>query len=148
MKSKPMNKGFTLIEMILSIGILAILAVGVLRLFVVSQVNHQKAVDIDLAVLECNALIERTHSLEDITESGNTFVFYYDNEWKNSIQKDVFTQYAMYGTISSLPNNLEGLFNLALRVVRLNPYPLEKDGEKELYQVSVLFENRRGGEGP
>ena len=115
------KKGFTLIEMIIAVGMLAVLSVGIIRLFVVSQVSHYKAVDIDYAVLETNALIEEFQVTENPAEKASRFAIYCD--------------------LAQLSKDKEGLLHLDLRAVRLKPYPMEKNDEHEIYKVSVVVED-------
>lgn len=134
-------KGFTLVEMIIAIGILAVLAVGVLRLFITSQVTHKKAVDLDNAVLETNRLIEEFQSVEGAPQKESRFTVYYDNDWNPSTTKDNSARYAIHGSIIPLPGEQSGLLHMDLRVVRLEPYPLEKVNEPEIYSVSTIIED-------
>lgn len=135
------KKGFTLIEMIIAVGILAALAVGIIRLFIASQVSLQKATDIDYAVLEINALIEWFQNMEGSSEKASRFTIYYDDKWERSTIKDSITQYAIYGDLAKLSDDQAGLLHLDLRAVRLKPYPLEKNEEYEIYKVAVIIED-------
>jgi prepilin-type N-terminal cleavage/methylation domain-containing protein len=138
---KSNKKGFTLIEMVIAIGILAVLAVGIMRLFLTSQVSHQKAVDLDYAVLETNALIERFQDIKGSPGNGSSFTIYYNDKWErtNIIESNI--QYAIYGDLAKLSDDKAGLLHLDLRVVRLKPYILEKNGENEIYKISVIIED-------
>lgn len=135
------KKGFTLIEMIIAVGLLAVLSVGIIRLFVVSQVSHYKAVDVDYAVLETNALIEEFQVTENPAEKAKRFTIYYDSNWERSEIKGSETLYAIYGDLAQLSKDKEGLLHLDLRAVRLKPYPMEKNEEHEIYKVSVVLED-------
>ena len=134
------KKGFTLIEMIIAVGVLAVLAVGIIRLFIASEVSHKKAVDIDYAVLETNTIIEEFQELRDSSEKASRFTIYYDENWERSI-KDSNSLYAIYGDMVKLSDEQEGLLHLDLRAVRLKRYPLEKNEEFEIYKVSVIVED-------
>lgn len=134
------KKGFTLIEMIIAVGVLAVLAVGIIRLFIASEVRHQKAIDLDYAVLETNALIEKFQGLRDTSEFASRFTIYFNNNWERS-NKDSETLYAIYGDTVKLSDDQEGLLHLDLRAVRLKPYALEKNEEYEIYKVSVIVED-------
>lgn len=134
------KKGFTLIEMIIAVGVLAVLAVGIIRLFIASEVSHEKAVDIDYAVLETNSLIEEFQEMKNSSEKASRFTIYYDDNWGRSI-KHTNSLYAIYGDMVKLSDEQEGLLHLDLRAVRLKPYPLEKNEEFEIYKVSVIVED-------
>ncbi len=133
------KKGFTLIEMIIAVGVLAVLAVGIIRLFIASEVNHKKALDTDCAVLETNALIEEFQEINP-SEKASRFTIYYNDNWERSV-KDSDSMYAVYGDIVKLSDDQEGLSHLDLRAVRLKPYPLEKNEEHEIYKISVIVED-------
>jgi prepilin-type N-terminal cleavage/methylation domain-containing protein len=135
------NKGFTLIEMIIAIGMLAALAVGIIRLFIASQVSLQKAADMDYAVLEINALIEGFQNIGSNSENASRFTIYYDDKWERSAIKDSTAQYAIYGNFAKLSDDKAGLLHLDLRAVRLKPYPLGKNEEYEIYKVAVIIED-------
>ncbi len=138
---KSGKKGFTLIEMLIAVAVLAVLSVGIIRLFVASQISHDKAVDIDYAVLETNALIEDFQGEKSLSEKANRFTIYYDNNWERSVLKDSNSLYAIYGDMVKLSDDQEGLLHVDLRVLRLKPYPLEKNEEHEIYKVSVIVED-------
>ena len=61
---KRAKKGFTLVEIIVSIGVLAVVSVFVLRMFVQSENTQQKARDMDFAVLEAGSLVEAVKTLQ------------------------------------------------------------------------------------
>lgn len=137
---KSGKKGFTLIEMIIAVGILAVLAVGIIRLFIASEVRHEKAVDLDLAVLNTNAVIEEFQNLNNPSEFASRFTIYFNDDWERS-NKDANTLYAIYGDMVKLSDDQEGLLHLDLRTVRLKPYPFEKNEEYEIYKISVIIED-------
>lgn len=139
---KSRSKGFTLIEMIIAIGVLAILAIGILRLFVLAQVNHKRAIDIDFAVLETNRLIEEFQSLEEMSQKASRFTIYYDENWERSKLKDSMTTYAIYGHLAPLSKDQTGLLHFDLRAVRLLPYPLSSNGEYEIYKIATIIEDK------
>lgn len=136
---KKNSKGFTLAEMIIALFVLAILAVGALRLFVNARTVHRKAVDLDRAVFETNRMIEEFHingrSLDE------RFAAYYDEEWKPAEKDGDSACYAIYGSMTPLSEKEKGLYHLDLRVVRLKPYPFEKENEAEIYSISSIIED-------
>ncbi|HHW23811.1 MAG TPA: prepilin-type N-terminal cleavage/methylation domain-containing protein [Clostridiaceae bacterium] len=139
---KSESKGFTLIEMILAICILAVLAVGVLKLFVNSRVTHQKAFDLDNAVLETNRLIEEFQSVGGAPRNESRFTVYYDEQWNPATLDDDAACYAIYGNIAPLSEEQGGLLHLDLRAVRIKPYPFEEDEQTEIYSVSTIIEDQ------
>lgn len=145
---KQRNGGFTLIELIVALAILAFLAVAVLRLFAVAASNHEKALDLDKAVMISSTLIEKTRLREDIPVDGTRFTLYYDKHWNEIYNHEIQEKYAIYVDIVPLSKEQkDGLLDMHLKVVRLSPYPLEKEVQPVLYLVSDVFE-RRGGSKP
>jgi prepilin-type N-terminal cleavage/methylation domain-containing protein len=145
---KQCHNGFTLIELIVALALLALLAVGVLRLFVMAQANHEKAVDLDQAVIKSTSIIEETRTREDIPKEGTRFTLYYDEDWNTVLNHGTNEKYAIYVDIVPLSEGKTGkLFDMHIKVVRLVPYPLEKEAQPELYLVSDVFEPK-GGQNP
>ncbi len=145
---KQQNSGFTLIELIVALAILAFLAVGVLRLFVVSVANHEKAVDLDHAVMRSSTVIEKTRLREDIPAEGTHFTLFFDDDWNEVLHQKVPEKYAIYVDIVPLSEAKgSNLLDMHVKVVRLTPYPLEKEEQPVIYLVSDVFE-RRGGNKP
>ena len=93
--------------------------------FIASEVRHEKAVDLDLAVLNTNAVIEEFQNLNNPSEFASRFTIYFNDDWERS-NKDANTLYAIYGDMVKLSDDQEGLLHLDLRTVRLKPYPFEK----------------------
>jgi len=137
---RSQEKGFTLVEIIISVSILAVLAVGIVSLFITSHVSLQKAMDLDNAVLEINSLIEGFHGNENSAIKASRFTLYYDDNWERSTNDSVI-KYVIYGDFIQLSDEQEGLFNLNLRAVRLKPYPFEKKDKYEIYSIDVIIED-------
>ncbi|NLX63642.1 MAG: prepilin-type N-terminal cleavage/methylation domain-containing protein [Clostridiaceae bacterium] len=137
---KSGKKGFTLIEIIISTGILAVLAVGIFSMFIASHVNIKKAMDLDNAVLEIDSLIEGFHGTENSTVRASSFAIYYDDKWERSTN-DSEIKYVIYGDFKQLSEEQEGLFNLSIRAVRLKPYPFENKEKYEIYSIDVIIED-------
>ena len=138
MRSVNSIKGFTLIEMVIAVAIMAILSIGILKLFIAAEVNHQKALDIDHAVFESCMLIENNRNSE-IPKNGVHKTIYYDEKWEKMIKESGDSQYAIYIDILPLDENKGMLFSIHLKVVRIKPYPLEINGEQEIYSISNVF---------
>ncbi|HHU90979.1 MAG TPA: prepilin-type N-terminal cleavage/methylation domain-containing protein [Clostridiaceae bacterium] len=138
---KSDERGFTLVEIIVAVAILAVLSAGVVSLFIVSHVRLQKAMDLDNAVLETNTLIEEFQGVEGSSSNGSRFTIYYDDNWERSVIMDSEAQYAIYGNIIQLSEDQEGLLHLDLRAVRLKPYPFENNEKHEIYSIGVIIED-------
>jgi len=137
---KSGEKGFTLVELIISAGILAVLSIGIVGLFVKAHINNQKAMELDNAVLEINNLIERFHDTENSIVKASQFVIYYNDKWELS-DNDSEIEYVIYGDIEQLSDEQEGLYSLQLKAVRLKPYPFEAEENHEIYSIDVIFED-------
>lgn len=137
---KSGEKGFTLIEIIISAGILAVVAVGIVSLFIASHVSIQKAMDLDNAVLQINSLIEGFQGTESSTVKISHFTIYYDDKWERSTN-DSEIKYVIYGDFKPLSDEQKGLLNLDLRAVRLKPYPFENREDHEIYSIDVIIED-------
>ncbi|MCX7772352.1 MAG: prepilin-type N-terminal cleavage/methylation domain-containing protein [Clostridia bacterium] len=136
----PKN-GFTLVELLISLVVLAILAVGVLRLFMSAQVQHLKASDLDHAVLESTTFAEEVRHLRNAPEEERRIVIYFDKQWGRRKEKSEDTPYVLYADIIPVPQSDGGLMALHVRVTRLTGYPFEKKGEAEIYKLSSIFES-------
>ena len=76
------TRGFTLLEVVVSITVLALTSVFILQMFVVSDNVNKKARDIDNANMVCMAAVE---SFKNGTQPYGAFgeyeEFYYDGNW-------------------------------------------------------------------
>jgi prepilin-type N-terminal cleavage/methylation domain-containing protein len=154
------NRGFTLVEVIIAIGIMAIASVVILQLFITAKNINQKANDLDKSILASTSIIELFKSGETpddiktdpyiehakIDESNDiiNINIYYDDNWNLLESKDgnlYFTLTAVITPISSIDlisNKTSKYYKIEVHVVKAKPYPLEKNFEKEIYSVETI----------
>lgn len=160
MKRKNNRSGFTLIEMIVSVAVLAVAGLAVAGLFVMAHVHNQKAVDLDQSVSHCSAMVEQIKvseatgadaekdSLEDelwekLLRNGSVSVFY-DKKWE-VLQGVALTEspnlmeYRITAQLHEMPDQ-EGLYVLDVTSVKINPYAMSNKGEVEVYRLSAVME--------
>jgi prepilin-type N-terminal cleavage/methylation domain-containing protein len=148
------RRGFTLIELIIAVALLAVAGTVVVRLFVHAHVNNQLAADIDRSVFYGSAWIEKIKSSPedwicgDPSESDSavtisetcSYIVYYDDGWiplhdgQNRIQE---AEYAMHIDLYKM-NGKEGLWAIELGTYRIEPYPLSKEPYQEIYTLSAM----------
>lgn len=160
------QKGFTLIEMIISVGLLALAGLAVITLFVSAHVKNEKASDLDQSVAQCTWIIESLKSIPDINEKlevnkeiidsifvlnkmddGYHCIASYNKEWELLLPEDALTQsnisdktpqYQINIEISPYSKDSPGLYSVNLRVTKVHPYPLERNEHAELFTVSAI----------
>jgi len=93
------TRGFTLLEVVVSITVLALTSVFILQMFVVSDNVNKKARAIDNANMVCMAAVESfkngSHPHSTFKENGE---FYYNNNWEPTDAGDA--AYVMKVTVS------------------------------------------------
>lgn len=158
------NQGFTLVEMILAVGILALLSILVLQLFLTSTNMSQKAYDLDQAVLASKSAVENFKNHP--TPSSRDVMTYYDKDWKQiipsdnkkpensefivvlSIQKETSTTNNQLSQknnsiqdnagMNSSINNSQGLYKLKATVTKISSYLHESKSNIPLYTLEAM----------
>ena len=145
------NHGFSLLEVIISTAVIALLSEFILQMFLVSIYLNQKAYNLDMGV---NAAIQAMEILKDeeMPESGVILTQYYDSKWREiatgqtepdglpgnvkyilnlnaakdrSNNSEVFTSFDLTGKYITRPVK-SGLFRIDAAV-----YTVKADGEQE-----------------
>lgn len=156
------KRGFTLIEMIIAVALLAVAGTVVVRLFVHARVNNQMAADIDRSVFYGSAWIERIKSSPKswiggdpadpavfVSEPGS-YIVYYDKNWAlltGEEDRDGRAAYAMHIDLYEEPES-RGLWTIELRTYRMEPYPLRHNSYEEIYRLSAMVNAAREVTGP
>ncbi len=152
------KKGFTLLELCIAVGVLALVSVFVLQMFVLSRNTSMKARDLSRAVLSAQSAVEsfkavrgdpdkltalpgyETASVEASAEGFLTATVFYDTDW---MPVKGTGDYSL--TLSAVPE-AEGGWSLTAAVTRHRAYPLESPGDRELYSMEAVeyWDNREG----
>ena len=107
------NKGFSLVEVIIAIAVLALLSGYVLQSFIVSQELNKKAADLDTATARCVSLIEEFKAspqtvLQAQYQESNNKVWQhsssYTADWQNCLAGESPT-FNIYSEIQMNENN-------------------------------------------
>lgn len=157
------KSGFTLIEIIIAVALLAVAGTVAVHLFVHAHVNKQLARDTDQAVFQCSAWIETIKSSPEDWINGNpseshqnvvvmepaVYVVYFDKEWNpvaDSADREQHAEYALNINLYDVPGKA-GLWNIEARMLRLKPYPLRQEDQIEILKLSAMV-NDIGEVGP
>lgn len=145
------RKGFTLIELIIAVALLAVAGTVAVRLFVHAHVCNRMAEDIDKSVFLGSAWIEKIKSSPEgwidgepsaqdpvVSMSGpGSYVVYYDDNWRPlSVDQAQEADYAMHIDLFRMPG--KGLWAIELRTFKIKPYPLRQKPYEEIYALSAM----------
>ena len=129
-----MKSGFTLLEVIISVAVLALVSVFILQMFVVSDRVNKKAKNIDQANMICMDAIERFKNAAPRAINGHTEV-YYDSGWNIAD-----TAEAAFILTVEIHGGYDGLHYIDTRVAGI-------DDAEELASINAsrYFANAGGG---
>lgn len=149
------RKGFTLIELIIAVALLAVAGTVAVRLFVHAHVNNQLAADIDQSVFYGSAWIEQIKSspedwvdeapqaLDPVVSMSEpySYIIYYNSDWTplagNQDQPEE-AAYAMHIDLYRM-NGSDGLWAIELRTFKLEPYLLRQETHQEINRLSAMI---------
>lgn len=148
------NKGFTLVEMIISVGILAVVSTFVLKVYLASNQLSQRAYQLDKSVQISRNLVELTTAgekinsqskfelLKNMQKTDNGYDLYFDKDF--NIEKENPTY-----LLEMKVTDKDGLDNINIKVYKIgvlnceetlnNP---EKRNREQIYELNAL--KRRG----
>ena len=154
------EKGFTMMEMIISAGFLAVISILVVQLFITSKSVNRKAYDLDRGTFRATSIIElfkgvrepgQIFGLEPLKDAsrekeGDTtrFRLYFDGKWDpvTANEKEAGNrEYLLEGTVlpaaadATADEKAGRRFDIRIRVVRIKAYPLDKDTGTELLRL-------------
>ena len=129
------NKGFSLLEVIIAIAVLALLSGYVLQSFIVSQELNKRAADLDTATYKCVSIIERfkadheTILDSDYQRTGDTswqMSSFYSQDWQNCLE----SQSPAFIITSIINKASSGIYTIDVTVNKKT-----NDDEKPYYQL-------------
>lgn len=113
---RTQTRASSMVEIIIAIGVLAVVSMFVIQLFVKASNIEQKAHDLDIACIEAQTLMEQTKATGSFRPQ-----IHYDKEWTEVQQKDI------NGFTISMSIKTDGPLNIIDIVVQKNsPYFMEK----------------------
>lgn len=127
------EKGFTLIEVILSIALLSIVSGIVLQLFIASKNLNVESSDLDLAGIYAANAIEEMKAKDHWETSGVVSTVYYNEDWQQ-VSMDEPYDFRLILTMTENPEVHDGFFDITVEVT-------DKKGIKELvsYETSHYY---------
>lgn len=156
------KKGFTLVEMIISVAFLAVISLVLAELFISAQNCLDKAHDLDQSVHIAKKTIETFMAGEnpedfinsestrssDISESGDTIAVktYYDEDWRildltdELLQsKTTFTSTVEIKPVLPGEGSFEGkgIYTIHVKIDKSTPYVMEKTIAGEIYSLAA-----------
>lgn len=156
------NKGFTLVEMIISVAFLAIVSVVMLQLFINARNLGLKGHDLDQGVQFSKSVIEtfkagknpadfrnsNLMSSTSVSEDGDavSFKLYLDKEWKtldgsdsSLIDKSSFIAAIDVKPSGSVGNSMDkkGIYSIRIIIDRIRPYSLDESKNNEVYRITA-----------
>ncbi|MEN1761225.1 type II secretion system protein [Anoxynatronum sibiricum] len=161
-------QGFSLLEIIMAVGILSLVSLYLLQIFVTAvRLNHQAA-DLDESVQLGNSIIQLLDSgLEkerlasqpffqhaQIKQNGQStsLTIGYDDKWQpvpHHSEPAIQPVYNLQVTATEQENAGGRLLTVALAVTRQQPYLLQKEDKPVIYQLETQrFLPREGGGQP
>nr|WP_312576772.1 hypothetical protein [Sedimentibacter sp.] len=154
MKGKSsVNLEVSLVEIIFSVFIFAVLGVIILNCFAMARVTQIKANDETLALMKTQTFFEyikSSKSSEEMDEilgklfdenyyvkgSNKTiYVDYYDQNWNKCNVED--SLYSISISISGYKLNSGNMKNIDIRVDRVESYPFDKQNNKSIFYIET-----------
>ncbi len=163
MKRPENPKGFALVEIIIAIGVLAVVSMFVVRLFVLAANTQNRARDLDHACFEAQTAVE-TYKLYGTLSSqearalwnviarpkmsgtGTIYTVFYGKDWApaEAPQENGFT--LVFTVTETPPDDGLGVWeDIRVAVYKNSAYLLEDGGQKEIYTLSAgVYDAGRG----
>jgi prepilin-type N-terminal cleavage/methylation domain-containing protein len=158
---KPKKRGFTLVEIIISIGIVAIISSSILELFITAGNLNRKAFDMDKSVMLSETVVEQFKLLDnpegiknmDVLKDAyllksstkNSYTIFYDNKWNviknnsllNKSDEAVIKEASYIFNIFLTDVDSSGIMKMSLAVIKNKFGYMEKQTDKDFYTISV-----------
>jgi prepilin-type N-terminal cleavage/methylation domain-containing protein len=144
-------RGFTLVEIIISIAMLSVLSVYMLQLFVQSANMNRKAYELDRSVMITQNIVELIGQADTPTISGNGLYalrlegsgpekrgrMYFD-EGFSSIESDEGPKYSLEISVTEAGEEVDGrnLYDISMKMTRSSGLPLGRSEDRDIYSLS------------
>ncbi len=139
------KKGFSLIEILLSIAIFSILSVFVLQMFSTAKKLNENARELDRSVLVAETIFERIQAKQftNFEEESDTSVmtFHYDGDWKPIDTTDFESVYRVVVNRQEVPTFDHVVSSYQLKVIKTDPS--DQVEESVLYELEMEMYNRQ-----
>ncbi|NTV88802.1 MAG: prepilin-type N-terminal cleavage/methylation domain-containing protein [Clostridiales bacterium] len=155
MNTDKREKGFTMVEMVISVAFLAIISVFVVQFFISARNLSLKAHDIDMSVNISREIISTFKTVENAKELQGASALakaekletletmnyrsYFDEDWNKVDMSDAdFGKKACFqiSVVVNSPKEDE-LTGISITITRMKPYLLEKTKGNEIYSIDA-----------
>lgn len=159
MKITAGKKGFTLIEIVITIGILAMASIFILQLFFTARAINQKSNDLTESIMTSISIIETfksgaapeelladqllKHAVVEQKEDSIGFYIYYDDKWNVQQSLNLEPEYILSAAVEPLTDSRtpdhakSGLYRIELTLTKTKPYYVGKAFNEEIYSVAA-----------
>ena len=117
------DRGFALVEIILGIGVLALVGLVVVQMFIAAANTQNKARDLD------NAVTEAQSAAEFLRATGEMHDRHYDRDWNRAENPDS-DGFSLEVTVREIYPPV-----LVVRVYKNSPYPAQPDGRPLIFEL-------------
>ena len=155
------KKGFSLIEVVVAIGMIAVISGFILQLFITAKSINQKSNDLNESILLSTNIIEifksgdtpadllkhpmAQYALTSGEGDAFSFTMYYDNQWnllKNQHAETAFNLKAEVMPIeieatSVQPQLASKVYTIKISITKNQAYASDKQSNKELYSIEA-----------
>lgn len=139
------KKGFSLIEILLSIAVFSILSVFVLQMFSTANTLNEIARELDQSVLVAESIFERIQAdhLANFEEESDTSMMtvHYDEDWKRIAATELRPVYKVVVDRQEIPTTDHVVSSYQLKVIKTDPS--DQVGELVLYELEMEIYSRQ-----
>ena len=145
------NKGFTLIEVIISVAALSILSIYLVQLFIKADNLNKRAYELDQSVVITQNILELIEQADtplvkanelysliwEKSNAGYDSILYLDDGFQSTASKEQ-SAYALNISAKELKNDINGknLYEISMVINRASNLPLEKKLDQVVYSLS------------
>lgn len=134
------KKGFSLVEILLSIAVFSILSVFVLQMFSTAQKLNVAARELDQSVLVAESIFERIQAAQSFESlggqvDGSVMKLHYDEAWKNISVSEMIPPYKVIVQKQDVQAFNHVVTSYQLQVIKTDPS--DQVGESVLYELEM-----------